>query len=58
MECLSKETTKQINGKENKNEKKFKLKNRVKFRMTGMGEWKKEYIVKRLRQERVCCPWG
>ena len=27
MECLSKETTKQINGKENKNEKKFKLKN-------------------------------
>ncbi len=26
MECLSEETTKQINGKENKNEKMFKLK--------------------------------
>ena len=33
MECLSEETTKQLNGKENKNEKMFKLKNRVKFRI-------------------------
>ncbi len=48
MECLNEETTKQINGKENKNEKMFKLKNRVKFRVTGMGEWKTGNIVKRL----------
>jgi hypothetical protein len=34
MEHLN-EITKQINGKENKNEKMFRLKNRVKFRVTG-----------------------
>ncbi len=53
MECLNEETTKLINGKENKNEKIFKLKNRVKFRVTGEGEWKTGYIIKRLRQ-RTC----
>ncbi len=53
MECLNEETTKQINGKKNKNKKMFKLKNRMKFRVTGMGEWKMGYIVKRLRQ-RMC----
>ncbi len=45
MECLN-EIIKQINGKENKNKKMFRLKNRVKFRVTGEGEWKKGYIVK------------
>jgi hypothetical protein len=45
MECLN-EITKQINGKENKNKKMFRLKNWVKFRVTGEGEWKMGYIVK------------
>ncbi len=57
MECLN-EITKQINGKENKNEKMFRLKNRVKFRVTGEGEWKMGYILKDYAKERVCCPWG
>jgi hypothetical protein len=45
MERLN-EITKQINGKENKNKQMFRLKNRVKFRVTGEGEWKTGYIVK------------
>jgi hypothetical protein len=45
MEHLN-EITKQINGKENKNEKMFRLKNWVKFRVAGEGEWKTGYIVK------------
>ncbi len=57
MECLN-EITKQINGKENKNKKMFGLKNRVKFRVTGEGEWKMGYIIKDYAKERVCCPWG
>jgi hypothetical protein len=57
MECLN-EITKQINGKENKNKKMFRLKNQVKFRVTGEGEWKMGYIVKDYAKEHVCCPWG
>ncbi len=57
MECLN-EITKQINGKENKNKKMFRLKNQVKFRVTGEGEWKTRYIVKDYAKECVCCPWG
>ncbi len=45
MECLN-EITKQINGKGNKNKKMFRLKNQVKFRVTGEGEWKTGYIIK------------
>jgi hypothetical protein len=45
MERLN-EITKQINGKENRNKKMFRLKNQVKFRVTGEGEWKTGYIVK------------
>ncbi len=45
MECLN-EIIKQINGKENKNKNIFRFKNRVKFRVTGEGEWKKGYINK------------
>jgi hypothetical protein len=37
MERLN-EIIKQINGKENKNKKMFRLKNQVKFRVTGEGE--------------------
>ncbi len=40
------EITKQINGKENKNKKMFRLKNQVKFRVTGEEEWKMGFIVK------------
>ncbi len=47
MERLN-EIIKQINGKENKNKKMFRLKNQVKFRVTGEGEWKKGYIIKTL----------
>ncbi len=37
IECLN-EIIKQMNGKENKNKKMFRLKNQVKFRVTGEGE--------------------